>query len=327
MIASRALSGRVAAARRNAVFAESETFRSLQLYCLDAHYSALATQMVVKENLADHIDLNFGCPVRKVTANGGGSAIPWKRGLYREIIQAVVKNAGDLPVTVKIRIGIDDEHITYLDAGLIAVEEGCAAVTLHARTTRQYYAGCADWSYIRKLREELPDSVSVFGNGDVWGVEDAQRLLGETNADAVAIGRGAVGRPWLFAELAQYFTSGEVTPYRPSLGQVVDIMIHHLELLLAHYEKVVRGDTSPSKLACRNFRSHIGAYLKGFPVGSETKVQLLSVNNYHDLISLLQKLPRDIEYPQTVENKPRGRTRSASKVFLPPNWLASRDVC
>ncbi|MDR1447901.1 MAG: tRNA-dihydrouridine synthase [Candidatus Ancillula sp.] len=330
MVAARAISGRISTARRHLVFDSSETFRSMQLYPLDAYYAGEAAKIVSGENLADHIDINFGCPVRKVTANGGGSAICWKLDLYREIISAIVQNAGDLPVTAKFRIGLDDERITYHEAGLIAAELGCKAVTLHARTTKQYYSGTANWEHIGTLKSELTsvfgDLVQVFGNGDIWGVEDAKKMLELTSADGVCIGRGAYGRPWIFKELAEFFTTGKVTPFRPTLGEVAQIMLEHLRELISYIQEHDEKKYAHEQLACKYFRSFIAPYLKGFPIGSSAKVQLMSATSYYELAVYLENLPQNLEYPVRIENKPRGRTKGTARVFLPQGWLDSRTV-
>nr|BFE80766.1 hypothetical protein GCM10020093_033670 [Planobispora longispora] len=157
--------------------------------------------MVAEEGLADHVDLNFGCPVPKVTRRGGGSALPYKRNLLRAILREAVRNAGTLPVTMKMRKGIDDDHLTYLDAGRIAVEEGIAAVALHGRTAIQHYGGTADWEAIARLKEAVTE-IPVLGNGDIWSADDALRMMESTGCDGVVVGRGCLGRPWLFRDLA-----------------------------------------------------------------------------------------------------------------------------
>src|SRR5699024_5634675 len=165
-------------------FAPDESPRSLQLYTVDAEYTYAAAKMIVDEDMADHIDINFGCPVPKVTRRGGGSAIPYKRRLFRSIVAAAVRatEGTDIPVTVKMRVGIDDEHHTHLDAGRIAVDEGARAVALHARTAAQRYSGEADWSQISRLVEHVGavSDVPVLGNGDIFSAEDAVRMREET---------------------------------------------------------------------------------------------------------------------------------------------------
>ena len=159
--------------------------------------------MLVAEDRADHIDLNFGCPVPKVTRKGGGAALPWKQDLFSSIVNAAVKAAGEIPLTIKMRKGIDSDHLTYLDAAKTARDAGVAAIALHARTTSEYYSGHADWSAIGKLRETITD-IPVLGNGDIWSAADAIRMVRETGVDGVVVGRGCLGRPWLFFWLIPY---------------------------------------------------------------------------------------------------------------------------
>ena len=215
MITSRALVERTPESMRLIEHDPDENPRSIQLYSVDPATARAAARMLVTEDRADHIDLNFGCPVPKVTRKGGGSALPWKKDLFKAIVGAVVEEGArrDIPVTVKMRKGIDDDHLTFLDAGLTAEAEGVAAVALHGRTAAQAYSGTADWSAIRMLKETVT-SIPVLGNGDIWSAEDALRMVRETGCDGVVVGRGCLGRPWLFTDLAAAFagTSARVTP-------------------------------------------------------------------------------------------------------------------
>lgn len=336
MVAARPFAQSNAAMQKHLHFDTEETFHSTQLYCLDAHFAYLAAKRAAASKQVDHIDLNFGCPVKKVTSNGGGSAIPWKRRLYAEIVQAALKGVQEgsdeaeiapLPVSVKFRIGLDDEHITYLDAGQSAADLGVTAVTLHARTTRDYYSGQAKWEHIAALREALPPEVLVFGNGDVWSAQDARELITQTGADGVAIGRGATGKPWLFYELARYFTSGEVINYHPRLAEVVEIALQHLQKQIAFFDLVSRRHATPeetTRFAINDFRTALGLYLKGFRVGSEVKQQLMLASNYDQVKTLLESLDLSQDYPERMEGKPRGRTRSTKKIHLPQGWLDTR---
>ena len=201
MITSRALVERNATTMRLITHHESETPRSIQLYGVDPATVEGAVRVLVEEDRADHIDLNFGCPVPKVTRKGGGAALPWKLELFRDIVTRAARAAGDIPLTVKMRKGIDSDHLTYLDAGRIAEDAGVAAVALHARTAAEFYSGEADWSAIAKLKEVVT-SVPVLGNGDIWSADDAVRMMAETGCDGVVVGRGCLGRPWLFGDLA-----------------------------------------------------------------------------------------------------------------------------
>jgi nifR3 family TIM-barrel protein len=273
--------------------------------------------MIADEGLADHVDMNFGCPVPKVTRRGGGAALPFKRRLFGQIVGAAVRaTAGtDIPVTVKFRIGIDDAHHTHLDAGRIAESEGAAAVALHARTAAQRYSGTADWEQIATLKQQVR-TVPVLGNGDIFEASDALTMMAVTGCDGVVIGRGCLGRPWLFAELSAAFT-GSPPPAPPTLGEVADIIRRHGELLTAHF-----GEDK----GMRDMRKHIAWYLHGFPAGSELRRALALVKTRDELDILLDKLDRSVPFP-TAATGPRGRQGSPARVALPDGWLADSEDC
>ena len=296
-------------------FSDDERPRSLQLYGVDPDVTAKAVRIVVERDLADHIDLNFGCPVPKVTRRGGGSALPWRRRLFARIVEGAVRAAGDIPVTVKMRKGIDDDHLTYVDAGLAAQDAGVAAVALHGRTAAQRYSGRADWDSIATLKQAL--DVPVLGNGDIWEGADALRMIAHTGVDGVVVGRGCLGRPWLFADLEAALTGRTTGPVLPSLGEVAKIMHRHAELLV--------GVFPTERDACTDFRKHVAWYLKGFPVGGDLRRSLAMVSSLAELDDLLAKLDLDLPFPQENLGQPRGRTNSPGKVFLPYGWLDSRD--
>ncbi|MEM9564657.1 MAG: tRNA dihydrouridine synthase DusB [Actinomycetota bacterium] len=309
MISARALCEGNEKTEKLASFAPDETPRSLQLAAVDPRYAGEAVSQLVGEGRVDHIDLNFGCPVRKVTRNGGGGALPWKRSLYRRVVAAAVEAAGAVPVTVKFRVGIDDEHLTYLDAGRIAEDEGVGAVALHGRTVAQLYAGQADWSTIARLKEAVT-SIPVLGNGDIWEAGDALAMMAETGCDGVVIGRGCLGRPWLFGQLAAAFT-GEPIPEAPTVAAVVDIMTEHAQLLVEWF-----GDHR----GIREFRKHTAWYLKGYPVGGEIRGRLGRVESLDQLGELLATLA-DAPLPDENRRVARGHTRGPQVVALPDGWL------
>jgi nifR3 family TIM-barrel protein len=297
-------------------FDADEQPRSLQLYGVDPEIVTKAVRRVVDENLADHIDLNFGCPVPKVTRRGGGAALPWRRRLYEKIVKSAVDTAatGGIPVTVKFRKGIDDGHLTYLDAGRIAEDAGVAYVALHARTAAERYSGTADWDAIGQLKQHV--SVPVLGNGDIWEGTDALRMMSETGADGVVIGRGCLGRPWLFADLAAAFDgTGDRT--LPNLGEVVAMMNRHAKLLVDNFDDERHG--------CADFRKHVAWYLRGFPIGSELRAELSMIKSLAQLEDLLGKLDPEAPFPTAMLGQPRGRTNSPGKVQLPYGWLDDRD--
>ncbi|MEU5840800.1 tRNA dihydrouridine synthase DusB [Rhodococcus sp. NPDC047139] len=318
MVTARALVERHPVTMHMTTFGPTETPRSLQLYTVDPDTTYAAAKMIVDEDLADHIDMNFGCPVPKVTRKGGGSALPYKRRLFGQIVAAAVRatEGTDIPVTVKFRVGIDDEHHTHLDAGRIAAAEGAAAVALHARTAAQRYSGSADWNEIARLKEHVTD-VPVLGNGDIFDAGDAERMMTQTGCDGVVVGRGCLGRPWLFAELSAAL-GGRPLPTPPNLGEVAQIMRRHAELLAEHHGED-RG--------LRDMRKHIAWYLRGFPAGSEVRNGLARVSTLAELDDLLGKLDHDVPFPADAEG-PRGRQGSPSSVALPDGWLDDpEDTC
>ncbi len=317
MVTARALVERHPATLHMTTFADDETPRSLQLYTVDPATTYAAVKMIADEGLADHVDMNFGCPVPKVTRRGGGAALPFKRRLFGQIVAAAVHaTAGtDIPVTVKFRIGIDDAHHTHLDAGRIAELEGAAAVALHARTAAQRYSGTADWDEIARLKQHVR-TIPVLGNGDIFDASDALTMMAATGCDGVVIGRGCLGRPWLFAELSAAFT-GHRTPAPPTLGEVADIIRRHASLLAAHF-----GEDK----GMRDLRKHIGWYLHGFPAGSELRRALALVKSIDELDRLLGQLDTDVAFPQAATG-PRGRQGSPARVALPDGWLADSEDC
>ncbi|MGZ5404419.1 MAG: tRNA dihydrouridine synthase, partial [Nocardioides sp.] len=256
------------------------------------------------------------CPVPKVTRKGGGGALPWKRGLLAEILEHAVAAAGpfDVPVTMKTRKGLDDDHLTYLDAGRIAQESGCAAIALHGRTVAQAYSGRADWEAIAALVDHV--DIPVLGNGDIWEAADAVRMVEQTGAAGVVVGRGCLGRPWLFRDLADAF-AGRRTQVLPSLGEVRTMMRRHAELLSEHMGEE-RG--------CKEFRKHVSWYLKGFAAGGTVRHSLALVDTLADLDRLLDELDPDEPFPTSALGAPRGRQGSPrSRVVLPEGWLDDTD--
>ncbi|MHA6779958.1 tRNA dihydrouridine synthase DusB [Pseudonocardia saturnea] len=318
MITSRGLVEKNPLTRRMIAFAADETPRSMQLYGVDPVAMGRAVRIVAEEGLADHVDMNFGCPVPKVTRKGGGAALPYKRRLFESIVKAAVDNAGSLPVTVKMRIGIDDERHTFLDAAHRAVGAGAVAVALHARTAAQRYSGTADWSAIARLRDALPAEIPVLGNGDIFSAADALAMVDRTACDGVVVGRGCLGRPWLFGDLEAAF-AGRPLPEPPTLRQVAATMHRHAELLEEH----MRTDADPTK-GIRDMRKHVAWYLKGFPVGPEVRRRLGLINSVDELDELVAQLDLDQRFPAEADG-PRGRQGSPGRVVLPEHWLDDPD--
>jgi nifR3 family TIM-barrel protein len=315
MITARAL---VEGNRKTALlasFSPEEATRSLQLYGVDPHYVGEAVRLLVSEERVDHIDLNFGCPVRKVTSKGGGAAIPLKPRLLRAIVRAAVDGAGRVPVTLKFRIGIDERYQTFLDSGRIGQEEGCASVALHARTAAQLYDGAARWDAIARLKQAVT-RIPVLGNGDIWEAEDALRMMRETGCDGVIVGRGCLGRPWLFRDLADVF-DGREPGNPPDFGGVVDTMLEHARLLTEWL-----GDEAA---AMRTFRKHSSWYTKGFRGGSPLRERLMHVTGFRELQEVLSGVDRTLPFPPDAMRVPRGKTAGTQKVALPEGYLDDLD--
>ena len=315
MITSRGLVERDPITLSMLVFDELEDVRSVQLYGTDPVYVGKAAEILCAEYGVAHIDLNFGCPVPKVTRKGGGGALPWKRRLLGDILEAAVTAAEPygVPVTMKTRKGIDDDHLTYLDAGRIAQEAGCAAIALHGRTVAQSYSGRADWDAIGELAAHV--DIPVLGNGDIWEADDAIRMVEQTGADGVVVGRGCLGRPWLFRDLAAAF-AGEQVRTLPTLGEVTAMMRRHAELLCQHMGEE-RG--------CKEFRKHVTWYLKGFAAGGEMRRSLGLVDSLASLDRLLAELDPTEPFPVSALGTPRGRQGSPRRVVLPQGWLSDSD--
>jgi nifR3 family TIM-barrel protein len=316
MITSRGLVEGDETTKAMLVFDELETVRSVQLYGTDPVYVGKAAEILCAEYGVAHIDLNFGCPVPKVTRKGGGGALPWKRTLLGEILEHAVRAASayDVPVTMKTRKGIDEEHLTYLDAGRIAQESGVAAIALHGRTVEQSYSGRADWDAIGELVQHV--DIPVLGNGDIWEAADALRMVEQTGVAGVVVGRGCLGRPWLFRDLAAAFAGEEIATL-PDLGEVRATMRRHAELLSQHMGEE-RG--------CKEFRKHVSWYLKGFRAGGTLRHSLALVDSLAHLDQLLDELDPSEPFPVAELGTPRGRQGAPRKrVVLPEGWLDDTD--
>lgn len=317
--------------QRSWVMARSGTgqsVRALQLYGVIGEDLAWATRELIQRNLVDVVDLNFGCPVPKVTRKGGGAALPWKTKYFAELVSTVVKAAREasesahrevsVPVTAKIRVGIDPTHQTAFDAARAIEDAGAAAVTLHARTTDQYYSGHSDWSQIGELVKAL--DIPVLGNGDVFSASDALEMFAQTGCAGIEIGRAVQGRPWIFREITAALW-GQPVPAGPNLGEIVEVITHHAHALTEHFGNDLA--------AMRDMRKHVGWYLRGFKVGGDTRAELARVETLADLESRLARLLREIDpetpYPPAAEGK-HGRSRAQRHVRLPEGWLDTREI-
>lgn len=300
-----------------------ERVRSIQLYGVDPSITGRAVKILVEEDLADHIDLNFGCPAPKVTRKGGGAALAWKKDLLAAILRETVRaceravraahRERAVPVTVKTRIGIDEDHETYLDVARAARNAGVAAIALHGRTARQHYSGRASWETIARLKEAT--DMPVLGNGDVWTGDDALRMMRTTGCDGVVVGRGCQGRPWLFADIVAAL-HGSATRAHPDVDAVMAVIEEHGRLLAAEMGED-RG--------VRDLRKHLSWYLKGYPVGGRARQRLMHVGTLADLhealTSMRRRLPEEVPYPGEAVEGPRGRAGAPKRPHLPDGWL------
>jgi len=309
MITARALVERNEKTLRLSEFNPDESPRSLQLYGVEPHYVAEAIRFLVDEDRIDHLDMNFGCPVRKVTRRGGGAAIPAKPKLLEAIVRAAVSAAGSVPVTIKFRMGIDDDWLTFLDAGHIAEAEGCRAVALHARSAAQLYDGEADWNAIGELKQAI-QTIPVFGNGDIWEAWDALRMMRETGCDGVVVGRGCLGRPWLFRDLAAVF-AGQQPENPPNFGLVMETMRDHARMLC---------EWAGPRNGIRSFRKHATWYTKGFPGSTKMRDQLIRIDSLAGLDAILAECDPELLFPPRSMRAKRGKKGGRQKVVLPEGF-------
>jgi nifR3 family TIM-barrel protein len=316
MITSRGVVERDARSLAMLAFDPGERLHSVQLYGVDPWYVGEAVRILAGEYGVGHVDLNFGCPAPKVTRKGGGAALPYKRRLFEAIVQAAVdgSDAYQIPVTVKTRLGLDDDHLTFLEAGRIAETAGVAAIALHGRTAAQHYSGTARWEAIAELKQAVT-TIPVLGNGDLWDATNAMRMVEQTGCDGVVVGRGCLGRPWFFRELAAAF-AGRPAPPPPNLGAVAAILRRHATLLT---------DLIGEDRGIRDMRKHMAWYLKGFVVGQPIRAALGLVSSLAELDDLLDQLDHNQPYPDSEIGAPRGRTNPLHRVHVPEGWLDDPD--
>ena len=293
-----------------ASFGPDEAVRSLQLYGVDPHYVGEAVRILVSEGRVDHVDMNFGCPVRKVTSKGGGAALPLKPNLLRGIVSAAVRNAGSTPITIKFRKGVSDDLLTFRETGRIAEGEGCAAIALHARTAAQLYDGEADWSAIAELKETVR-TIPVLGNGDIWEAHDALRMMRQTGCDGVVVGRGCLGRPWLFRDLADVF-AGREPGDPPNFGEISATMMKHARGL---------ADFMGELAGMRAFRKHSAWYTKCFPGSAPLRDALMRVESLDQLAETIAGVDPLTPFPPAAVRVSRGKSGGTQKVALPEGYL------
>lgn len=289
-----------------------ETPRSVQMYGADPNDVREMAASLVDQGV-DHLDMNFGCPVPKVTRAGGGSAVPARPKLLARIVRAAVEGAAHVPLTIKVRIGVDETLSTFLDAGRVAQEEGASAIGLHARTAAQLYAGDADWNAIGELKSHV--SIPVLGNGDVWECWDALRMMRATGCDAVIVGRGCLGRPWLFRELAQMFESRE-PDLPPNLGGVVAVVHEHARRLT---------DFFGPEQAMLQMRKWCAWYTKGFRGSAQVRESLVRVRTFDEMAAALAQLDPTEPFPLSALRAQRAKGGRTQRVALPSGWLEARD--
>ena len=307
--------------RRMMTFGPDERPRSLQIYGSDPDMLGRAVHQVCDHGLVDHVDLNFGCPAAKVTRRGGGAAVPAKPRLLRAIVRSAVQAAMPygVPVTAKFRMGLWDHLRTDVDTGLICADEGVAWIALHARTVEQHYSGEARWDAIGELKQAV-DGIPVLGNGDIWEAADAIDMVRRTGCDGVVVGRGCLGRPWLFGDLVRAFRGEPAVAPRP-LGVVIDAMQRHARLLAEHYE--AHGGEA---FAMRDFRKHTSWYVSGYPVGPEVRRRLAQISSLAELDGILAELDPAVTLVEGGERIKRGHTNGPIKVALPEHYLDDRDA-
>lgn len=327
---------------RMMTFGADEHPRSLQIYGSDPATLAGAVRLLCEEDLVDHIDLNFGCPAAKVTRRGGGAAVPARPRVLSAILCAAVGAASPygVPVTAKFRMGLTDDVLTHIQTGQICADEGVAWIALHARTAEQHYAGSARWDAIGELKSAV-NGIPVLGNGDIWEASDAVEMMSATGCDGVVIGRGCLGRPWLFGDLRQALSGGEV-PAPRRLGEVCAVMSTHARLLADHYEGapddrdppsrrrralVPEGVSAAENRAMRDFRKHTSWYLTGYPVGPQVRREMAMVSSVAELNEMIMRLDPDVEMVPGGERITRGHSNGPIRVALPDGYLEDLDSC
>lgn len=301
---------------RMMTFTADEQPRSLQVYGSDPVMIGEAIRKICDAGRVDHVDMNFGCPAAKVTRKGGGAAVPAKPNLLRAILRSAVSAASPygVPVTAKFRKGLYDSLLTHVSTGRIAAEEGVAAIALHARTAEQHYAGTADWDAIGELKAAVPE-IPVLGNGDIWEASDAVEMMRRTGCDGVVIGRGCLGRPWLFRDLVEAL-NGRPVPPSPALGEACTVMRRHAGLLCEHLGENV---------AMRDFRKHAAWYLTGYPVGGELRRRFGMVSTLAELDDLIAETDPATLIVEGGERIRRGHTNGPIRVALPDGYLDHLD--
>lgn len=252
---------------------------SVQIFGSDPDYMGRATE-ILNEYPNEILDINMGCPAPKVVKNGDGSALMKNPKLAGEVLKAVVNNSIK-PVTLKIRKGWDDNSINALEIAKIAEDAGISAIAVHGRTREQYYSGVADWDIIKQVKETV--KIPVIGNGDVFDIKAAIKMLDKTGCDAIMIGRGSQGNPWIFNQINSYLDSGIIVP-EPSVEEKISTAINHLNLALEEDGEYV---------AVREMRKHIAWYLKGLKKSARLRDEINKIESYEEVVAKLKRYLQD----------------------------------
>ncbi|MGM9531277.1 tRNA dihydrouridine synthase DusB [Intestinibacter sp.] len=249
---------------------------AIQIFGSEPEYMGRATE-ILNSHPNEILDINMGCPAPKVVKNGDGSALMRNPKLAEEVMRAVVENSTK-PVTLKIRKGWDDQSINAVEIAKIAEQSGISAVAIHGRTREQYYSGNADWDIIKEIKDAI--SIPVIGNGDVFEIEDAINMLEKTNCDAIMIGRGAQGNPWIFNRINHYMETGEILP-KPTAEEKINTAIEHMKLAVEEHGEYV---------AVREMRKHIGWYIKGLKNSARYRDEINKLTDSEGVIMKLREL-------------------------------------
>ncbi|MEG1285023.1 MAG: tRNA dihydrouridine synthase DusB [Romboutsia sp.] len=252
---------------------------AVQIFGSDPTFMGRAAE-IMNDYPNEILDINMGCPAPKVIKNGDGSALMRNPKLAEEVLTAVVKNSKK-PVTLKIRKGWDDNCINAVEIAKIAESCGVSALAIHGRTREQYYSGKADWDIIKDIKDSI--SIPVIGNGDVFEVEDAINMLDKTNCDAIMIGRGAQGNPWIFKRINHYMATGEILP-EPTVEEKINTALRHLKLAVEEHGEYI---------AVREMRKHIAWYLKGLRNSARTRDEVNKIESYDGVVSKLRNYMED----------------------------------
>lgn len=246
---------------------------AVQIFGSDPAFMAGAAE-ILNEYPNEILDINMGCPAPKVIKNGDGSALMKNPKLAEEVLKAVV-NKSKKPVTLKIRKGWDDNSVNAVEIAKIAEASGISALAIHGRTREQYYSGKADWDIIAKIKESI--DIPVIGNGDVFEVEDAINMINKTNCDAIMIGRGAQGNPWIFKRINHYMQTGEILP-GPTGDEKINTALRHLKLAVEEHGEYI---------AVREMRKHIAWYLKGLRGSARLRDEINKIESYEEVVNKL----------------------------------------